>query len=463
MIMSVLPVPGNHVVICGDGPLALHVARELTSRHGEDAVVVVPDRLKNYAPQISELPGVTILERDELTSETFAAASVASARALGLLGPDDVGNIHAGLRAQELNPRLRMVVSVFNERLGEQMRASLSDCVVLSSSRLASSSFVAAALGEPAPSHVRVSGRTLYVARHGDVPAGLAVCGLVVPDDPAGRTRVIAPGEPPHDPYGLVLAVADGTPRNSLARQRRPLRKALKLARGLFWNRHGRGGHIIVAGLGAVGTRVMGELHDLGFDVACVDRDPQAQGVALARRLRLPLVIGEAVMEETLRGAGLESSIALISATGGDTVNLEIALQARALREDLRIVLRLVDDDLAERVRKAVGNVVSRSDPALAAPAFAAALLEHPVLRTIALGRHVLLIADIRMAPGADIVGQPVAELEQDGQARVLALQHRGAVRIDWAPHHDYPLAAGDRVIVLAARGGLSRFLAGNS
>lgn len=54
-----------------------------------------------------------------------------------------------------------------------------------------------------------------------------------------------------------------------------------------------------MAGLGNVGTRAVGELHDLGFDVACVDPDPAAQGAALARRLGLPLVIGDAFREET--------------------------------------------------------------------------------------------------------------------------------------------------------------------
>jgi len=223
-----------------------------------------------------------------------------------------------------------------------------------------------------------------------------------------------------------------------------------------------RGGHVIVIGLGNVGTRVVGELHDLGFDVACVDRDPDARGIALARRLGLPLVIGEAHQEDTLSAAGLETSIALVSVTSSDIVNLETALQARALREDLRIVLRLFDDDLAQRVQETVGNVVSRSVSYMAAPAFAAALLEHQVLRTIAVGRHVLLIADVRVEPGADMAGQAVAELERDGQARVLALQVRGIQRLDWSPHHGYLLAPYDRVIVLATRAGLSRFLAGN-
>jgi Trk K+ transport system NAD-binding subunit len=546
--MPVLPPSGNHVIVCGDSTLAYRTALELTSRYGEDVVVVLPDRLKNHGPQIGELPGVTILERPKLTSDTFADAGVASARALALVWQDDLGNFHAGLRAQELNPSLRLVLAVFNRRLGEHIRGFFPDCTVLSGTAMAAPSFVAAALGEPAPSHVRVSGRTLYVARREDVDAGQVMCRLAVPAGPAGATRLLPPEAPEQD-TGLVLAVADGTPRDRLARRRHPVRAALGMAYRLVWNRYGlvfavllgvvvagfalllqiprysvtnalylaimsltgsaltdptrmwpekisqviltvdgmalipvvtalivgaqltgsirgapkpRGGHVIVVGLGNVGTRVVGELHDLGFDVACVDKDPGARGVAMARGNSLPLVIGDACRENTLRSAGLENAIALVSVTSSDSVNLETALQARAMRENLRIVLRLGDDDLAQRVQQTVGNVVSRSVSYLAAPAFAAALLEHQVLRTIAVGRHVLLIADVRVEPGADIGGQAVTELEGGGQARVLALQLKGAQRFDWSPHRGYLLTAGDRVIVLATRAGLGRFLAGN-
>ena len=95
--------------------------------------------------------------------------------------------------------------------------------------------------------------------------------------------------------------------------------------------------------------------------------------------------------------------------TSSDEVNLEAALHARAIRADLRIVLRLYDDDLAERVQKMIGNTVSRSVSYLAAPAFAAAMLEHQVLRTIPVGRHVLLIADVRVEAGAELAGKRAA------------------------------------------------------
>jgi Trk K+ transport system NAD-binding subunit len=542
------PSAGSHFVVCGDNPLAYRIARELTRRYGEDVIVLLADKLSNHGPQITALHGVTIREHAALTGEAFADADVASARAMALVGPDDLANFHAALRAQELNPDLRLVVAAYNRRLGDHISGFFRDCTVLSRSQLAAPALVAAALGEIAPSHVRLSGRTLYVARRGDGLTGQVLCGLAVPDDPGGTTQLVAP-EDLDGRADLVLAVADGTPRDPLARQRHPVRSALRMTRRLLWNKFGttfgvllalavtgfallaaaghtpgdviylgimdmtgsaltetsdrgaekvaqvlltadgmallplataiivgarltgrirseprpRGGHVIVVGGGDVGTRVAGGLHDLGFDVVLIDQNPEARGVAFARGLGMPVVIGDAPVDRVLRRAGVDSAIALVSATSSDIVNLETALQARAMRgEDLRIVLRLFDDDLAQRVSRTLGNVVSRSVSYLAAPAFAVAMLEHKVLRTIAVGRHVLVIADVRVEPGSDLAGRPLADLELGGLSRVLALAERGIPRYSWSPRRDRRLVAGDRVIVLATRAGLSTFLAGN-
>jgi Trk K+ transport system NAD-binding subunit len=572
--MPALPTSGNHFIVCGDGPLAYRTVEELTTRYREQVTVILPSRRRNSGPRISELPGVHVLERPELTSEVLAEAEVASARAVALLWQDDIANFHAALRAQDLHPGIRIVVSVFNTRLGEHFRPFFTDCTVLSGTAMAAPSFVAASLGEPAPSHVEVSGRTLYVARRDDVAPGDVLCGLAAaPGDPAGATRLLPRGmpyvEPGADPgrtrpdraapgdEPLVLAVANGVTRDPLARKRHPVRTAVGVTRRLIRNRYGAvfavllaviavgfvllvnavdlnirahptysvssalyltimdltgsaltsttisgpeklsqviltvdgmaflpvvtalivgarltgslrgepkppGGHIIVAGLGNIGTQVVRELHALGFSVACVDPDRTAQGITLARRLGLPTVIGDAFAEETLRAAGIDTCSALVAVTSNDIVNLETALQANALRANLRIVLRLFDDDLAQRVQQTVGNIVSRSISYMAAPAFAAALLEHSVLRTIAVGRHVLLIADVRVEDGAGLVGQQLVDLERDGLAHILALQPTGSPRPDWEPRRDHELKAGDRVFVVATRAGLSRFLAGN-
>jgi Trk K+ transport system NAD-binding subunit len=530
-----------HLIVCGDGPLAFRITSELTSTFGEQVTVVLPSKQRNHGPQISALAGVRVREHPELTVAAFTDAGVQSARALAVVWQDDVGNFHAGLRAQELNPRLRLILAIFNRRLGDHIRLLFPDCTVLSGTAMSAPSFVAAALGEPAPSHVRVQRRTLYVARPADVAASHVMCGLVTP--PEDSPRLLPPGTVGAD---LVLAVADGTPRDPLTRRRDPLRALGGMLRKLVWHRYGLvfgillalvvaggsllatvynsfgnvvyltlmdmtgsaftkpgdtgaekiaqvlltidglailpvvtalivgarltgsvrraprppGGHVIVVGLGNVGTSVTGQLHDLGFDVVCIDNRPEASGIAMARQLGLPVVIGDAFREETLREASLETCVALVSVTSQDIVNLETGLLARSLREDLRVVLRLTDDDLAERLQETIGNTISRSVPYLAAPAFAAAMLEHQVLRTIAVGRHVLLIADIAVADQPGLAGSFITDTEQDGHVRVLALQVAGGSGLDWSPHRGYLLTAGDRLIVLATRKGLEPFLA---
>ncbi|HEY1619894.1 MAG TPA: NAD-binding protein, partial [Streptosporangiaceae bacterium] len=204
---------------------------------------------------------------------------------------------------------------------------------------------------------------------------------------------------------------------------------------------------------------IVGQLHDLGVDVVCVDKSETASGLAMARRLGLKVVIGETHREETLRAAGITSCQALVSVTNSDIVNLETALHARALAEDPRIVVRLYDDDLARRVQHTISNTISRSVSYLAAPLFAAAMLDHQVLRTIGVGRHVLVIADVPVCADAELVGRQVGEVNESGTVRVIGMRGPGTHLVDWSPHQDYRLTAQDRIYVLATRSGLSEVL----
>jgi len=542
--LSRLAARRDHLVVCGDDTLAARVVEELTNTYGEEVTVLLRSREQDQGPRIARLPGVRIIERADLDASAFTAAGVQSARALALLRQDDLGNFHAALRAQELNPELRLVMAIFNTSLGERIRTFFRDCAVLSGSSMAAPSFVAAALGEPAPSHIRVAGRTLFVARRTDSHARRVLCGLAMTQDPQ------SPGLLPPDAAraDLVLAVADGAPRNPLARQRRnPLRTVAELARHLLWNRLGLAfgvlfailvagfvllateprfsladaayltgmdvagaavskpgypttekiaqllltfdglaflpvltavvvgarltgslqrkerpltDHVIVVGLGNVGTRIVGQLHDLGVAVACVDKSEKAAGVSMARRLGLRVVIGETHREDILRAAGVTTCQALVSVTNSDSVNLETALHARALAGDIRVVLRLGDDDLAARVQRSVGQTISRSVSYLAAPSFAAAMLEHQVLRTIAVGRHVLLIADLAVGTGSELDGTAVHAVHQTGLVRLLAVEPAGGGPVNWSPAGDLRLGAQDRLYVIATRAGLSRVLA---
>jgi Trk K+ transport system NAD-binding subunit len=533
----------DHIILCGASALAARIADELTARYGLDVTAIVPPGARGQE-RMAALPGVQVLERAELNAEAFLAAGLPAARGLAIVHQDDLGNFHAALRAQELSPRTRLVIAIFNAGLGERIRTFFADCAVLSEAQMAAPSLVAAALGEPAPSHVRMASRTMYVARREDVGADNIICGLAS-DAEADAPHLLPPDDPAS---GLVLAVADGTPRDPLSRQRRRrLTAPLRLLRGLVGHKMGiaflaltavlavgfgllvsvatvggggnavyltfldaagaavtsttlpapekwaqflltfdgmaflpfvtaaivssripgsrardrapLSGHVIVAGLGSVGARIVGQLHDLGVEVVGIDKSADATGIQLARLLGVRVVIGETHKEETLRAAGITSCQAIVSVTDSDIVNLETALNARALAGTPRIVLRLNDDDLAERVQATVGGTVSRSTSYFAAPAFAAAALDHQVLRTIAVGRHVLLLAEVTAGSVAGLVGQPVAAIHRPGTLRVIALWRADSAVADWSPAPEYQAEAADRLVVLATRAGLSGLL----
>src|ERR1700759_5690566 len=125
---------------------------------------------------------------------------------------DDVVNLHAALCAQAVEPNLRLVIRMVNTALGQGVRKLFASCAVLSDAAMAAPAFVAAALGEVAPTHFRHAGRTLYVARRADVPAKAVVCSLTSVDH--GQVQVLPPdpGAGASHPGDLLLAEATGRP-----------------------------------------------------------------------------------------------------------------------------------------------------------------------------------------------------------------------------------------------------------
>jgi Trk K+ transport system NAD-binding subunit len=180
-----------------------------------------------------------------------------------------------------------------------------------------------------------------------------------------------------------------------------------------------------------------------------------AVGVPFARREGLPLVIGDATRKETLRSAWVSTCRAVVTVTSDDITNLEAGLSSRDLKDNVRVVLRLFDDDLAGRVHRNFRIPVSRSVSFLAAPAFAAAMMERLIIGTIPVGRKVMLIADVPIAQGSVLEGRPLSDVSQPGESRVLAVGRRGGHHFDWDPQAGYRLVRGDRLIVLATRTGI--------
>jgi Trk K+ transport system NAD-binding subunit len=215
-------------------------------------------------------------------------------------------------------------------------------------------------------------------------------------------------------------------------------------------------GHVVLVGLGNVGARVLSQLHELGIPMVAVEKDERARGMPRARRLGVPVVIGDASREDVLRLTQVDTSRALIAVTSDDVTNLEAALHGRYMSPELRVVLRLFDDDLARRVEHTFGIDVSRSVSFLAAPAFAAAMLRRQVLATIPVGRRALLVAEIPIPLDCPLLGRPASAATVAGRSRVLAVQPRGSDNLQLPASAEHPLAAGDRLIVVATQKGLT-------
>jgi Trk K+ transport system NAD-binding subunit len=220
-------------------------------------------------------------------------------------------------------------------------------------------------------------------------------------------------------------------------------------------------GHVVVVGLGNVGTQVIRALHNSGVDVVAIDTNERARGVRVARELDIPLVLGDCRQEETLRAASVHTCRALLVLTTDDVTNLETALLGRGVKDDLRVVLRLFDGDFADRVQRAFAITLSRSVSYLAAPAFAAAMLGRRVIDTIPIRRRVLLVADLPVGSDSPLEGLTVAHIQRARQIRLLGIRTGRGEQTLWAPPRGRRLVRTDHLIVVATRTGLGHLLAG--
>ncbi|WP_405540541.1 NAD-binding protein [Streptomyces sp. NBC_00075] len=237
----------------------------------------------------------------------------------------------------------------------------------------------------------------------------------------------------------------------------------------------GLGGHVVLLGLGKIGTRVLTRLRELNIPVVCVEADPEARGLATARRLRVPVVLGDVTQEGVLEAAKINRAQALLALTSADTTNLEAVLYGRSVRPDLRVVLRLYDDDFATAVYRTLraahpgATTRSRSVSHLAAPAFAGAMMgrQTQILGTIPVERRVLLFAAMRVGGHVELEGRTVGEAFRAGAWRVLALDTGVGVPVEegrasglvWDLPETYVLRAEDRVVLAATRRGLAELL----
>jgi voltage-gated potassium channel Kch len=121
---------------------------------------------------------------------------------------------------------------------------------------------------------------------------------------------------------------------------------------GLFGRRAvPRRNHVVVAGLGQVGLRLCLLLRRCGIGVVAIDDREDGENVGLARELGFPVVIGRGADPSLLRRLSLRRACALAAVTDDDLENISIAMAAKSIDADLRVVLRAGDGRVANETR----------------------------------------------------------------------------------------------------------------
>jgi voltage-gated potassium channel Kch len=113
--------------------------------------------------------------------------------------------------------------------------------------------------------------------------------------------------------------------------------------------------HVIVCGLGDVGYRLVRHLRDIGERVVVVEADATNPHADVCRRLRIPVIVGDAQSQRTLAAAGVHQAARLVAACQDDVVNTQISFTALELTErrgnELRCLARIADPELCALLR----------------------------------------------------------------------------------------------------------------
>ncbi|MBK8251273.1 MAG: NAD-binding protein [Polyangiaceae bacterium] len=211
-------------------------------------------------------------------------------------------------------------------------------------------------------------------------------------------------------------------------------------------------GHIVVCGLGHVGYRVAEELRRLGEEIVGLESNAEGSFVEIVRSLGIPVYIGDARRDELLVKCGVARAKAIVCATSNDLANLEVALDAKRMNPDLRVVMRMFDQRLAGKVGGALELDESFSTSALSAPLIAIQATHERVLSAYRLGDQVRVLAESDIGPV--FAGESVSTIEDKVPCRIV--QRRRSTETGFsAVRGKDTLAARDVVIIDTAASAL--------
>lgn len=213
--------------------------------------------------------------------------------------------------------------------------------------------------------------------------------------------------------------------------------------------------HVVLCGLGKLGLRTLQQLIRLGESVAVLEKDPQCPNFAYARKHNVPGRIGHSREVGVFDDLNITRAKSIILATNDDLANLEMAIDARKLNPKIRVIIRMFDQELAERLRSSFDMPLTFSTSELAAPLFATSSSDPTIVNSFYIGDRLLVVANLEVKAGSELAGRMIRDLGKGMHSFVLS--HNRGEETTLFPTSDTPLQPGDTITVQAEPEDLKR------
>ena len=180
----------DHIVLCGLGHLGYRVLEQLvTSR--VDVVAIEKDADNRFLAQAKALK-IPILLRDMKEDQALIDAGIERASVIIVATNDDMANLEVALDARRMNPKIRIILRLFDQQIAAKIAAAMTVDTAFSSAALAAPIVAAMSLQAHVLSSNVIAGIP-HVTTELAVSAGSALSGKRIGDLEVGYAmRVLA-------------------------------------------------------------------------------------------------------------------------------------------------------------------------------------------------------------------------------------------------------------------------------
>jgi voltage-gated potassium channel len=110
----------DHIVLCGLGHLGYRILGQLLAAK-QPVVALEKDGAARFLAD-AKATGVPVLVRDMKEDQALVEAGVHHARAIIIATNDDMANLEVALDARRMNPRIRVIMRLFDQRMADKFK-----------------------------------------------------------------------------------------------------------------------------------------------------------------------------------------------------------------------------------------------------------------------------------------------------------------------------------------------------